>query len=95
MLGAKKNVEVYETLEDCVDDVSGKVSPDVKLDNIQKLFLYFGAFSTLVFARVRCRSFFVQTTASDQVSRSVILVYKPEQILASGNFGRVAFTDAG
>ena len=48
MLKLKKNVEVYETIEDFVGDISRKVSPNVKLNNIKKLFLYFGGFLMFV-----------------------------------------------
>lgn len=47
MLRVKRNLEVYETLEDLVKDISRKVSPNVKLYNIQNLFFYFGGFFTL------------------------------------------------
>lgn len=47
MQKAKKNVKLFETLEDFVADVSSsqeKLSPNVKLNNIRNLFLYFVVF---------------------------------------------------
>ena len=44
----RRNVEFYESLDDFVSDISQKVSPYVKLDNVQNLFLYFGSFLMLV-----------------------------------------------
>lgn len=40
----KENMKVYRTLEGFVADTSRKYSPNVKLKNIQNLFLYFAAF---------------------------------------------------
>ena len=40
----KQNIEVYDALQDYIDAVSRKFSPNVKLDNIQNLFLIFGGF---------------------------------------------------
>lgn len=37
---AKRQIEVYETLDDFVKDESRKISPIVKLENIKNLFLY-------------------------------------------------------
>lgn len=48
MLKLKRNLRVYETLEDFVGDASRKVSPNVKLHNITNLFLYFGGFLMLI-----------------------------------------------
>lgn len=45
MFHAKQNVKVYETMDDYV---SQKFSPNVKLENVENLFVYFGAFLTLV-----------------------------------------------
>ena len=47
-LRVKENVEFYESLDDFVSDISQKVSPNVKFDNIKNLFLYFGSFLMLV-----------------------------------------------
>ena len=47
LLDAKQRVEVYETLENFVTDISRKVSPNVKLDNIKNLF-YFVVFLIFV-----------------------------------------------
>ena len=47
-LHVQRNVEFYESLDDFVSDISQKVSPYVKLDNVQNLFLYFGSFLMLV-----------------------------------------------
>lgn len=43
----KGSLEVYESVEDLVQDISRKVSPDVKLYNTQKLFIYFGGMLVL------------------------------------------------
>lgn len=48
MLRAKKKVEVYETVDDFVNDVSSRFSPNVKLENIQSIFFYFGGFLIVV-----------------------------------------------
>ena len=48
MIRVKKNVEVYETIENFKRELSSKVSPNVKLDNVKNLFLYFGSFLVLV-----------------------------------------------
>lgn len=48
MVQTKKNVEVYETLEELVGCLSAKVSPNVKMVNVQNLFLYFVGFLLLV-----------------------------------------------
>ena len=47
-LRVKENVEFYESLDDFVSDISQKVSPNVKFDNIKNLFFYFGSFLMLV-----------------------------------------------
>lgn len=44
----KQNVKVYESLDDFVSDVSSKFSPNVSLDNIINLVVYFGIFLALV-----------------------------------------------
>lgn len=48
MLKLKQNVEVYETLEDFVGDISRKASPNVKLHNLKKTLFYFSGSLTLV-----------------------------------------------
>ena len=48
MKHARKNVAVYECLEDYVQAISEKVSPNIKLDNVQSLFLNFGGFLAIV-----------------------------------------------
>ena len=45
---AKRNVEVYESIEDLMDDVQRKVSPDVKLENTRNLYFYFVGFLLFV-----------------------------------------------
>lgn len=45
---AQRNVEIYETIEDLVDDIQRKVSPDVKLENTKNLYFYFFYFLVLV-----------------------------------------------
>lgn len=47
MIGTKHNVEVYKTLDDFVGDLSRSGSQNVRLENIQNLFLYFGSFLVL------------------------------------------------
>ena len=47
MIRTKKSVKVYETLEDLVDDLTRRISPNIKLDNVKWLFFYFGCFLTL------------------------------------------------
>lgn len=49
MMHAKRNVKVYEELQDLVEDVTRKASTNVRLDNIENLFLYFGSFYILIF----------------------------------------------
>ena len=44
----RQEVEFYESLDDFISDISQKGSPNVKLDNFQNLFLYFGSFLMLV-----------------------------------------------
>ena len=48
---AKKDekLDVFENLDELFDEVSKNFSPDVKLDKIENLFLYFGSFLVLVF----------------------------------------------
>ena len=48
MIRAKKSVEVYETLDSLVEAISGRASPNVKMNNVEKLFLYFGGCLALV-----------------------------------------------
>lgn len=48
ILYARKNVEVYESLDGYVRAVSRKASPDVNLENVRTLFSCFGAFLMLV-----------------------------------------------
>ena len=48
MRNARKNVAIYEDLDDYVQAVSEKASPNVNLDNVQLLFLNFGGFLVLV-----------------------------------------------
>lgn len=48
MLRLKRDVEVFENLEDLVDDVSRKFSPNVKLYNVKNLFSYFCIFLLLI-----------------------------------------------
>ena len=45
---AKKNVEIHELLEDYVEAITRTFSPNVKLENTQNLFLFFGGFLALV-----------------------------------------------
>ena len=47
-LSVQRNVEFYGSIDDYVSDISQKVSPNVKLENVQNLFLYFGSFLMLV-----------------------------------------------
>lgn len=47
MIRVKKTVEVYETIDTFVEEVSRKASPNVKLENIKNLFCYF--FGSLMF----------------------------------------------
>ena len=44
----KRNVVVFENLEDLVDEASKKFSPNVKLYNIKNLFAYFCVFWLLI-----------------------------------------------
>lgn len=48
MLRTKRNIEVYETLADLVGDVTQKFSPNIKLENVENLFISFVAFLALV-----------------------------------------------
>ena len=48
MLNARKNVAVYESLDDYVGEVSIKASLNVKLENVQMMFLYFACSLVLV-----------------------------------------------
>ena len=48
MRRTKKQIELYESKKEFVQEVSSKSSPNVKLENIQNLFFYFGGFLTLV-----------------------------------------------
>lgn len=43
-----QNIEIYNNLKDFAEEVSRKVSPDIKLDNIQNLFVYFASILMLV-----------------------------------------------
>ena len=50
MLRLKKSIHVYEDIENFAEDASKeKASAKVKLENVQKLFVYFGGFLVLVF----------------------------------------------
>lgn len=48
MLRIKRSVEIYEMIDDYVESVSRRYSPDIKLDNTKDLFLFFGGFLALV-----------------------------------------------
>ena len=41
-------MEIYQTLEQYIEGVSLKFSPNVKLKNVQNLFLIFGVFQMLI-----------------------------------------------
>lgn len=43
----KRTLDVYESVDEFVADISQKASPDIKLYNIQKLFFYFGGILVL------------------------------------------------
>lgn len=60
----RQNVTFYETLEDFVADVSGKFSPNVKLDNIQNLFFYLGGFLAIVSIVFLLRFFLIKRQAN-------------------------------
>lgn len=48
ILRAKQNVEVYQNLDDFVNDATSKFSSKVQLYNVKNLFFSFGGFFTLV-----------------------------------------------
>ena len=48
MLRVSQELELYQTIEELAGRVARKVSPNVKLDNVQKLFFYFAGFMATV-----------------------------------------------
>ena len=64
-LRGKRNVEIYETLEEYVGDISRKISPNVRLENVENLFLFFGGLLMLILL-VFVIDFSVQTNTNNQ-----------------------------
>ena len=61
-LRAQKNVELYQSSENYIEDVTRKCTANVKLDNILDLFFYFGgffAFSSFVLVMNRMMNIFL------------------------------------
>ena len=53
MLSVSQKLELYQTTEAFVGGVARKVSPNVKLENIESLFFYFGGFmATILFVLI-------------------------------------------
>ena len=48
MFRSRGNVKVYETIDDYVEEVTQKYSPNVKLENVRNLFIYFVAVLILI-----------------------------------------------
>ena len=75
-LRAQKKVDVYETIDTFVEDVSRMTSPNVKLKNLGNLLFYFGIFLMIVLlvAVMDILSFKYLQTINCQLLRCLVIV---------------------
>ena len=74
----RQNVNLYQSLEELVSDATSKVNPNVKMDNVLNLFLYFGGFLVLVLFLFIVEKFLfkqLQTVSFKLVFCPIILVH--------------------
>lgn len=81
-----QNIEVYTDLKNFVENISKKVSPNVKLDNVQNMFTYFVSFLmliTLVFVIGKVYSKQLQPINRKLVRRSFKRSFKSKKSIVS------------